>query len=72
MTKNRLLSAGLEIVLRHAENASCYRQFSTNIKIKIMKLIPVLLAWAFCTSVLRKLAQILLYLFVLISAEIYL
>ena len=46
---NQLLSAGFEQVLSQTEN-SCialnYRQFSTNIKIKIIKLIPVLLARA--------------------------
>ena len=46
----RLLSAGLETVLSQTEKscmASNYRQFSTNIKIKIIKLIQILLAWAF-------------------------
>ena len=45
-----LLSAGLEPVLSQTEKlciASNYRQFSTNIKIKIIRLIPVLLAQAF-------------------------
>ena len=44
--RNRLLSAGLEPVLNQTEKsciASNYRQFSTNIKIKIIKLIPVLI-----------------------------
>ena len=47
---NRLISAGLEPVLSHTEKAciaSYYKQFSTNIKIEIIKLKPVLLAWAF-------------------------
>ena len=42
-----LLSAGLEPVLSQTEKlciASNYRQFSTNIKIKIIRLIPVLLS----------------------------
>ena len=45
--RNRLLSAGLEPVLSQTEKAciaSNYRQFSTNIKINIIKLIPVLSA----------------------------
>ena len=45
--RNRLLSAGLEPVLNQTEKsciASNYRQFSTNIKIKFIKLIPVLSA----------------------------
>ncbi len=44
--RNRLLSAGLETVLRQTEKAciaSNYRQFSTNIKIKIIKLKLVLI-----------------------------
>ena len=43
---NRLLSTGLEPVLSHTEKsciASNYIQFSTNIKIKIIKSIPVLI-----------------------------
>ena len=50
---NRLISAGLEVVLSHTEKlciASYYRQFSTNIKIKIIKLTPVFLALAFGPS----------------------
>ncbi len=45
--RNRLLSVGLESVLSQTGKsriASNSRQFSTEIKIKIMKLIPVLLA----------------------------
>ncbi len=41
--RNRLLSAGLEPVLSQTEKACIepnYRQFSTNIKIKIIKLKP--------------------------------
>ena len=48
--RNRLLSTGLEPVLSQTEKsfvASNQRQFSTNIKIKIIKLIPVFLARAF-------------------------
>ncbi len=45
---NRLLPAGLEPVLISQTEKSCiasnYRQFSTNIKIKIIKLIPVFLS----------------------------
>ena len=51
--QNRLLSAGLEPVLSKTEIAcivSNYRQFSTNTKIKIIKLIPALLACAFGSS----------------------
>ena len=47
---NRLISAGFKPVLGHTEKScitSYYRQFSTNIKIKIIRLITVLLAWAF-------------------------
>ena len=49
--RNRLLSAGLEPVLWYTEKLCIplyYRQFSTNIIIKIIKLITVLLAldWA--------------------------
>ena len=42
---NRLMSAVLEPVLSHTEKSclvSYYRQFSTNIKIIVIKLIPVL------------------------------
>ena len=41
---NRLLAAGLEPVLSHIEQSSITynRHFSTNIKIKFIKLIPVL------------------------------
>ena len=42
--RNRLLSGGLEPVLSQTEKSyitSNYRQFSTNIKIKIIKLITV-------------------------------
>ena len=48
--KNRLISAGSELVLCHTKKSripSHYRQFSTIIKIKIIKFIPVLLALAF-------------------------
>ena len=44
--RNRLISAGLESVLSHIEKlciASFYRQFSSNIKIRIIKLKLVLL-----------------------------
>ncbi len=50
MAENWLLSAGLELVLSQTEKsciASNYRQFSTNIKIKIIKLIPVLILYFF-------------------------
>ena len=42
----RLISGGLELVLSHTEKScivSYYRQFFTNIKIKLLKLKPVLL-----------------------------
>ena len=48
--RNRLTSAGLETVCSHIEKsciASHYRQFSTNINIKIIKSIPVWLARAY-------------------------
>ena len=48
--RNWLISAGLEPVLSHTKKsciASYYRYIATNIKIKIIKLIPVLLAHAF-------------------------
>ena len=48
--RNRLTIAGLEQVLSHTEKsciATYYKQFSTNLKIKIVKLIPVFLARAF-------------------------
>ena len=47
--RNRLISGGLEPVLIHTEKScmtSYYRQFPTNIKIKIRKLIPVSTPWA--------------------------
>ena len=47
------ISAGLDPVLSHTEKSYIvlfYRQFSTNIKIKIIRLIPVVLAWAFAPS----------------------
>ena len=50
LIQNRLISAGLELVLSHAEKsciASYYTQFSENINIKIKKVILVLLARAF-------------------------
>ena len=50
MLINRLISVGLKQVLSHTEKsciASYYRKFFTNIKIKIMKLTPVLLDRAF-------------------------
>ena len=55
-TQNRLLTAGLESFLSQTEISritSNYRQFSTNIEIKIIKLIPVLLARAFGPSGLK-------------------
>ena len=42
--RKRLMSAGLEPVFSHTEKScipSYYRQFSMNIKIKVIKLIPV-------------------------------
>ena len=62
--RNRFISAVLQPVLSHTEKsckASYYRQFSINIKIKIIKLIPVLLAQAFGLSWLAKLVFILLF-----------
>ena len=47
---NRLISAGQEPVLSHTEKlciSSYYKQFSTNVKIKTIKLIPVLFAFWF-------------------------
>ena len=55
--RNRLISAGLEPVLRLTEKsciASNYRQFFTNIEIKIIKVIPVLFGRAFGPSGLTK------------------
>ncbi len=55
----RLISTGLELVLSHTEKsgiASYYRQFSTNMKIKIIKSIPVLLAPFFHVDICRKLS----------------
>ncbi len=52
-----MASAGLEPVLSQTEKSfieSNYKQFSTNIKIKIIKLIPVLSARAFGPSRLTK------------------
>ncbi len=54
LLRNRLLSTGLESVLSQTEKsciASNYRQFSTNIKIKIIKLKP-----SFVSPSLRPLA----------------
>ena len=47
--RNRLISTGLEQVLSHTKKciASYYRKCSKNIKIKILKLIPILFARAF-------------------------
>ncbi len=59
--RNRLLSAGLEPVLTQTEKlciASDYKQYSTNIKIKIIKLTTVLSAWAFGPAGLTKLISI--------------
>ena len=56
--RNRLITAGLEPVLNYTEKlciASFYRQYSTNIKLKIIKLKPVLIAMAFGHAGLRKL-----------------
>ena len=47
MLQNRLISAGLDPVLRHTEKsciASHYRQFFKNLDIVIVKSIPELLA----------------------------
>ncbi len=51
--RNRLLSAELEKVHSQTKNrciASKFRQFSTNVKIKLMRLIPALLARTFGPS----------------------
>ena len=51
--RNRLISSRLETVLSHTENScivSYYSQFYTNIKLKIVILIPVLLGQAFGPS----------------------
>ena len=68
--RNRLMSAGLEPVFSHAEK-SCialyYRQFFTNIKIKIIKLIPVCCS-GFCPLEPNKTCLSILF-FNLISAE---
>ena len=43
--RNRLISTGLEMVLSHTKKscmASYYRPFLTNVKIKIIKLLPAL------------------------------
>ena len=56
MAPKLMLSAGLEPVLSHTEKlciASNYGQFSTNIKIKILKLIPVLLVRTFQCIAIR-------------------
>ena len=70
--RNRLIFAGLEMVhISHTEK-SCitwnYRYYPTNIKIKIIKLIRVFLAWAFDPSGLTKLYPIIIF-FILISAR---
>ncbi len=67
---NRFISTGLEPVLSHIEKpvASYYRQFSTNIKINILKLLPVLLNRTYGPSGLIKLVLILKF-FILLSAE---
>ena len=55
--RNRLVSAGLELVISFTKKlyiAWYYRQFSTNIQIKIIKLIPVLLAKGQITILLDK------------------
>ena len=60
----RLLSAELKPVLSHSKKlciGSNYRQFSANIKIKIIKLIPVLLARSFNPSGLTKLDNIIIF-----------
>ena len=43
MTSKLIIIHELEPVLNHTEKSSYYSQFSTNIKIKIVKLLPVLL-----------------------------
>ena len=67
LLRNRLISAGFETVLFYTKQ-SCkalyYKQFSTNIKIKIIKSIPV-----FIPSVLTKKVLIFQF-FILISGEI--
>ena len=60
--RNRLISDGLEPVLSQTEKsciAPYYREFFTKIKIKNIKLIPVLLAVAFDPSGLTKLGLFL-------------
>ena len=56
--QNRLISGGLEPIISHTEMlciTSYYRQLSTKIKIKIINLILVLLAWTFGPNMLQKL-----------------
>ena len=71
--RNRLTSAKLETVLSHTEKciASYYRQFSTNIKIKMIKSIQVLFARPFGPLEITKLGLIFEF-FISISAESYL
>ena len=60
--RKRLISAGLELVHSYIEKsciATCYRQFSTNIKTKTIRIKTVLLVRAFGPSKLYKLVLIL-------------
>ena len=61
--RNWIIPAGLDLVLSHAEKsctATYYRQFFTNIKMKRIKLIPVLLVKALGPSGQTKLVLILI------------
>ena len=62
---NRLISAELDPDLSHIEK-SCiaYRKFPTNINVKIIKLIPVLLAQAYGPTGLTKLYSKLFFYFI--------
>ena len=67
--QNQLISTGIEPVLSHNEKScttSYYKQFYTNIKLKISKSIPVLLAMDFSSFAFN------LIFFILISAESWL
>ena len=72
LLRNRLIYAGLEPVLSNTEKSfitSYYRQISTIIKIKILKLITVLLVCPFVPSGLIKLGSYLRILFIVITTE---
>ena len=62
--RNRLLSAGLGLILSHTEKSL----YQTQLSPKIIKSLPILIVWAYSASWLTKLVLILKF-FVSVSAK---